>query len=240
MAITPFKGKKAIVLGGTSGIGLEVSRQLRDAGCEVVAASRRGELPKSSKNENAKIKTEAVDILDRDGLAAMFKKVGKIDYLVCAATGGPRAIGPFMKMDLDGYQGSFAKLWGYTNAVQLGTKYVSKKGSICLVSGSPARKCGEGQIAISSVGGAVEAFTRGVAKEIAPIRVNVVSPGLIDTPMSPLKGKERKDFYKGKTAHLPVPRAGHADEVAAGVIFALSNEYMTGSTIDVDGGILLP
>lgn len=238
--MSTLKGKKIMVIGGTSGIGLATSRLLRDEGANVIAVSRRGEIDAKSKGDNAKIKTDSCDVLDRDGLKALFKKHGKLDHLVCAATGGPRAKGPFVDMDLDEYQGSFAKLWGYTNCVQAAAKHLSKKGSIAIVSGSPARKCAEGMIAISSVGGAVEAFGKAIAKELAPIRVNIVSPGLIDTPMFPLKGKERKDFYKNATADNLVPRAGSAEEVGAGIVFVLANEFMTGSTVDVDGGLQLP
>jgi len=238
--MSAFKGKKIMVIGGTSGIGLAAARQLRDEGADVIVVSRRGEIDKKEKGDNAKIKTDSCDVLDRDGLKALFKKHGKLDHLVCAATGGPRARGPFLKMDLDDFQGSFAKLWGYTNIIHAGAKSVSKKGSIVLVSGSPARKCADGMMAISTVGCAVEGFARAMAKELAPVRVNLVSPGLIDTPMVPLKGKERKDFYKNATAANPIPRAGTSEEVGAGIVFALSNDFMTGSTIDVDGGLVLP
>jgi NAD(P)-dependent dehydrogenase (short-subunit alcohol dehydrogenase family) len=107
-----------------------------------------------------------------------------------------------------------------------------------LVSGTPARKIRPGQIAIGSVGGAVEQFARGVAPELAPKRINVVSPGLIDTPMSPLKGTARKKFYKDATAGNLIPRAGTPDEIAQGIVFAVQNDFITGTTIDVDGGIL--
>ena len=142
-------------------------------------------------------------------------------------------------MDLDGYRASFDKLWGYTNVVRYGTKYLKGNGNIVLVSGSPARKCRPGQIAISSVGGAVEAFARGIAPEIAPKRINIVSPGIIDTPMSPLQGKEREDYYKNTTNNNLIPRAGTPDEVATGIIFAIENEFITGTTIDIDGGWLI-
>jgi NAD(P)-dependent dehydrogenase (short-subunit alcohol dehydrogenase family) len=142
-------------------------------------------------------------------------------------------------MDLDGYKASFDKLWGYTNVVRYGTKFLKDDGNIVLVSGSPARKCRPGQIAISSVGGAVEAFARGIAPEIAPKRINIVSPGIIDTPMSPLQGKERDEFYKNTTNSNLIPRAGTPDEVAQGIIFAIENEFITGTTIDIDGGWLI-
>ena len=229
-------GKKAIVFGGTSGIGLSATQMLSDKGAHVVALSRN---PEKLQNVPKNVVTKKMNVLDRDALEQFFQEVGEYDILVNSATGGARAVGPFLSMDLDGYRASFDKLWGYTNVVRYGTKFLKNNGNIVLVSGSPARKCRPGQIAISSVGGAVEAFARGIAPEIAPKRINIVSPGIIDTPMSPLQGKEREDYYKNTTNNNLIPRAGTPDEVATGIIFAIENEFITGTTIDIDGGWLI-
>ncbi len=231
-----INGKKAIVFGGTSGIGLSATQLLSDKGAHVIALSRN---PEKLGNVPKNVITKKMNVLDRDALEKFFQEEGEYDILVNSATGGARAVGPFLSMDLDGYKASFDKLWGYTNVVRYGTKFLKDNGNIVLVSGSPARKCRPGQIAISSVGGAVEAFARGIAPEIAPKRINIVSPGIIDTPMSPLQGKEREDYYKNTTNHNLIPRAGTPDEVATGIIFAIENEFITGTTIDIDGGWLI-
>jgi len=231
-----INGKKAIVFGGTSGIGLSATQMLSDKGAHVIALSRN---PDKLKTVPKNVTTKKMNVLDRDALEKFFQEVGEYDILVNSATGGARAVGPFLSMDLDGYKASFDKLWGYTNVVRYGTKFLKDNGNIVLVSGSPARKCRPGQIAISSVGGAVEAFARGIAPEIAPKRINIVSPGIIDTPMSPLQGKEREDYYKNTTNNNLIPRAGTPDEVATGIIFAIENEFITGTTIDIDGGWLI-
>ena len=231
-----INGKKAIVFGGTSGIGLSTTQMLSDKGAHVIALSRN---PDKLKTVPKNVTTKKMNVLDRDALEKFFQEVGEYDILVNSATGGTRAVGPFLSMDLDGYRASFDKLWGYTNVVRYGTKFLKDNGNIVLVSGSPARKCRPGQIAISSVGGAVEAFARGIAPEIAPKRINIVSPGIIDTPMSPLQGKEREDYYKNTTNNNLIPRAGTPDEVATGIIFAIENEFITGTTIDIDGGWLI-
>jgi len=231
-----INGKKAIVFGGTSGIGLAATQMLSDKGAHVIALSRN---PEKVRNVPKNVTTKKMNVLDRDALEQFFQEVGEYDILVNSATGGARAVGPFLSMDLDGYRASFDKLWGYTNVVRYGTKHLKDNGNIVLVSGSPARKCRPGQIAISSVGGAVEAFARGIAPEIAPKRINIVSPGIIDTPMSPLQGKEREDYYNNTTKNNLIPRAGTPDEVATGIIFAIENEFITGTTIDIDGGWLI-
>ena len=98
------------------------------------------------------------DVRDRAALAELFAAQAPFDILISAATGGERAAGPFLNMDLDKYQGSFDKLWGYINVVHLGTPHLSEDGNIVLVSGAPARKAKAGQSALASVGGAVEQF----------------------------------------------------------------------------------
>lgn len=228
-------GKKALVFGGTSGIGLATVCKLRDAGVNVVAISR--DPSKAGDIEGVTLK--GCDVRDREALADLFSEEAPFDILISAATGGSRAAGPFMDMDLDAYQASFDKLWGYTNCVRLGTQHLSEQGAIVLVSGSPARRARPGQSALASVGGSVEQFVRAVATEITPRRINVVSPGVIATPMFGPDSEQREKMLGGATAKHLIPRAGTPEEVADGVVFMVTNDFVTGTTIDVDGGWLL-
>ncbi len=235
-----IEGRKALVFGGTSGIGLATAIRLAEGGARVTAYGRSADNIEAARRQApASVGFEQADVLDREGLAQTFAAQAPFDILVNAATGGGRAVGPFLSMDLDGFQGSFRKLWGYTNTVRLGAEHMSEDGSIVLVSGFPARRAPPGYIAISTVGNAVEGFVRGMAKELAPRRINVVSPGIIDTPMFSVSGDARSTFLDNATAAHLVPRAGTADEVADGILFVIGNDFVTGTTVDVDGGALL-
>ncbi len=231
-----IEGKKALVFGGTSGIGLATSKALAKLGAKVVAMSR---TPDRAGDVPPGITLRACDVRSGEAVAALCAELAPYDILVSAATGGERAAGPFLKMDMDGYKGSFNKLWGYANVVRYGAEHLAKDGSIVLVSGAPARRTRPGQIALASVGGAVEAFVRGVAPELAPRRINVVSPGVINTPMFGPPSPERDAMADKRSAGHLIPRAGTADEVAQAILFLIENDFVTGTTIDVDGGWLL-
>ena len=229
------QGKKIILFGGTSGIGAAAARQLADRGARVIAISRD---PSKAGDPGAGITLKKCDARDGAAVEELLKSEAPYDVLISAATGGERAVGPFLEMNMDGFKNSFDKLWGYANIVRYGTEHLPKDGCIVLVSGAPARRARPGQIAIGSVGAAVEQFARTVAREIAPRRINVVSPGQIDTPMVALQGEARREMYEKATASNLIPRAGTADEVAQAIMFAVENEFITGTTIDVDGGWL--
>ena len=230
-----FSGKKALVFGGTSGIGLATVNQLKAQGADVVAISR----DPSKAGDIAGVTLAACDVRDTDALAELLAQHAPFDLLISAATGGSRAAGPFLQMDLAAYQASFDKLWGYTNIVRLGAEHLTEKGAIVLVSGAPARRAKPGQAALASVGGAVEQFARAVAPELAPRRINVVSPGVIDTPMFGPDAEARAKMLGAATANNLIPRAGTPDEVAEAVIFVAGNEFVTGTTVEVDGGWIL-
>ena len=229
-----IENKKALVFGGTSGIGLATCEQLIEKGADVIAISR--DPSKASTVKHNKLSFESCDVRIEEDVKKIFEKHAPFDILVSAATGGSRAAGPFLEMDMLGFKSSFDKLWGYANIVRYGTSYLSSDGTIVLVSGSPARRMKPGQIALSAVGGAVENLVRGVANEIAPRRINTVSPGLIDTPMFSQEGADRKAFIESVTASHSIKRAGKPEEVAKGIIFVIENDFVNGTTVDIDGG----
>jgi len=230
-------GRTAVVFGGTSGIGLATVERLAAAGAKVVAVSRNPDKAKGLIPEGVEL--VACDTTDAPAVSQLCARIAPIDFLINCATGGERAVGPFMKMDMAGYQGSFAKLWGYTNTVRFGGEHLSAEASIVLVTGTPAQRAKPGQSALASVGGAVEAFVRALAPEIAPKRINAVSPGMTDTPMFGPESDQRKDLMKNATANHLLKRAVQPGEVADAIVMVATNQMMTGGAINVDGGWIL-
>jgi NAD(P)-dependent dehydrogenase (short-subunit alcohol dehydrogenase family) len=232
-----IEGKKAIVLGGTSGIGLATSLMLVEKGADVVAVSRD---PSKAGDVPAGIRLAALDSRDSEAVEAFFNAEGDIDILVNSATGGSRAFGP---LHGNGYERPFkARLTSYGAmpmfCAMAHRMFAIMEASFLLAAALPANQS-PGQIALSAVGGAVEALARAIAAEIAPKRVNVVSPGIIDTPMVALSGEDRAKHYQNVTKTHLVDRAGYPAEVAQAIIFAIENDFITGTTIDVDGGWLV-
>jgi len=238
-------GKRVVVLGGTSGIGLACVKQAAEAGAEVWSggrsAERRQQAAASLGDLGKRIHWVEADVQDPDGLARLCADAAPIDALILAATGTERAVGPFMNMAMEGFKRSFGKLFGYANGVQASVPHLSEAGAIVMVGGAVARKCPPGMIAISSVGNAVEGFCRALAAEIAPRRVNVVAPGLINTGMfDTVSEEQRQVMFDQAAGNILLGRVGEPEEVAAMILAVAANRYMTGTTVDVEGGALIP
>lgn len=240
MAYSNLEDKNVVIIGGTAGIGLAAAKMASDQGAKVWAAGRSdAHIEKAKQLSGGSFEVRKADTHDAAALNKIFSEVGKIDHLVSAAVGGERTLKPFLEQTQQQFQAAYDKLWGYCNAVRVGAPYVEDDGAITLVSGSPARKLAVGQSPLSCVGASVENLVRCLALELAPIRVNVVSPGTIDTAMFDHFGEKKQVTLQGMTQSHLIKRAGSSEEVAAGIIFVMQNEFVTGTTVDVDGGRLL-
>ncbi len=238
--MSEISGKTVVIVGGTAGIGLATARAAAAAGAKVWAAGRsEAHRDKAIAAANGAFEVRQADIHDAASLETLFGEAGRIDHLVCCAIGGERTLKPFLEQTEEQFKAAYGKLWGYAKAVRVGAPFLSEDGSITLVSGSPARKIKPGQSALSCVGGAVENLARCLAVEMAPVRVNIVSPGTIDTAMFDWMGEERAQRLKSVTGSHLIPRPGTPDEVAEGVLFVMNNRFVTGTTVDVDGGRIL-
>ncbi len=233
-------GQKVVVIGGTSGIGLATTVKAQAAGAEVWAVSRSAEKVAAASAANVDITFEVLDTHDSTGLHALFKRIGNVDHIVAAATGANRTTIPFMEQTAEQFSEAFGKFWGYTNVARQGVPFLKESGSLTFVSGIPARKSNPGMSSISCTGCAVEGLTRALALEIAPKRVNVVAPGIINTGMFDRFGENKASALDGMARNILLGRVGHSDEVADAILLCMTNGFMTGATLDVDGGALLP
>ena len=240
MTSNTLTGKNVVIIGGTAGIGLAAAQAAAAAGAKVWAAGRsEGHIETAKKIANGSFEVRQADTHDAASLEAIFKEVGTIDHLVSAAVGGERTLKPFLEQTEDQFKAAYDKLWGYAKVVRTGAPYLAEDGAITLVSGSPARKIKPAQSPLSCVGASVENLVRCLAVEMAPVRVNVVSPGTVDTAMFDFMGDEKQEKLQAMTSTHLIKRAGTSEEVAQGILFVMQNGFVTGTTIDVDGGRIL-
>ncbi len=232
--------QNVIIIGGTSGIGLATAIRAKQEGANVWSAGRSEERIAKCSADHPGIQFEQLDIHDNDGLKALFEKVGTINHLVGVATGANRTMAPFMEQTDEQFREAFDKFWGYTNIARQGVPYLQENGSLTFVSGTPARKCNPGMSSVSCTGNAVEGLTRALALEIAPKRVNAIAPGIIESGMYDRFGDKKQEVLTNMGKNILLGRVGSSDECAQAILLLMTNSYLTGITIDVDGGQLLP
>ncbi len=182
------------------------------------------------------IAAETVDVTDDASIAGLADRVGRVDHLV--STVSARARGNLADLDRAKLQLSFdTKVIGPAMLAKHFAPRLNKGGSIVLFSGVNAFKINVGYLGVAVTNGAVDFLTRSLAVELAPIRVNAVSPGVIDTGAWDSLGENgKRDYFTHISATNPARRIGTVDDVAGAVLFALTNSFMTGMTLKVDGG----
>ncbi|MCF8968943.1 SDR family oxidoreductase, partial [Pseudomonas carnis] len=182
-----LSGKTIIVIGGSSGIGAAVAQAALARGAHVIVAGRR-----LAPGSDSGLRSEPVDVTDSASLKQLFETVGRFDHLVYTSGPSVRAK-PLIETDLDEAQNNFdVKLWGALRAIQHALPFLHEQGSITLTSGQMGRKLATGQFIKTGINAATEALGKQLAKELAPRRVNVISPGVIDTPAYAGLGQEQR------------------------------------------------
>ncbi len=233
-----LENQTVVVIGGTSGIGLATAVAAQQAGAKVWAVSRSADKVSACQKAHPGITFSQLDVHDAAGLKSLFESIGApgtIDHIAACATGAERTMRAFMDQTDEQFREAFNKFWGYTNVARQGIPFLAERGSLTFVSGSPARKCNPGMSSVSTTGCAVEGFTRALAVEVAPKRVNVVAPGLVMTGMH-----HNAEIAEKMGKNVLLGRIGQSEEIASALLLCMSNTFMTGATIDVDGGALLP
>lgn len=237
----PFTDERVLVIGGSSGMGLATARAVRAAGGSVVIASTGGaRLARAAADLGGDVETARLDIGDAQAVATFFRELGALDHLVITASRG--YMGPFAELDVSAAKAAFdVGFWGRLVSAQQAAPQIRPGGSIVLFAGiSSRRPPARGGAIPASMNAAIEGLGRALALELAPIRVNTISPGVVDTPLwASMPEAERTEFYRGAAATLPVGRVGLASDAATAALFLMRNGFVTGATIDLDGGRLI-
>jgi NAD(P)-dependent dehydrogenase (short-subunit alcohol dehydrogenase family) len=240
-----LQDKRIVIVGGTSGIGLAVGQTALEEGASVVVASNRPETVNGAQAAlhlrwPSSVTAAVVDVASEDAIEEFFAGIGSFDHLVYTA-GEDLPLGRLVDTDLSRARARFdIRYWGVVASVKHGAKSVRAGGSIILTSGFSARHPRPRWSSQASIQSAVEGLTRALALELAPIRVNCVSPGLSRTPRwNAMPAAERETLYEGEERRVPLGRVGTAGEIASAYVYLMENTYATGNVINDDGGSAL-
>lgn len=235
----------ALVIGGTSGIGLAVAEQLGRRGDVVHVAGRSPERLEKAKTAiddavPGEVQGHVLDATDAEAVAALAASIGPIRHLVITLAGSGGA-GPLSDLPLDGLRQAFdEKYWPTIIALQATLAHLSEDASITLVGAVTARAAMPGTAGIGSLNAAIEGLIQPLAAELAPVRVNAVSPGYVDTPWwDGLDPEARTAFFKQAAEGLPVKRIATASDIAEAIVLLATNPNISGTVIETDGGARL-
>lgn len=233
-----IENQRIVIIGGSSGLGLATAIRAGSLGARVVIGGRSAERLIAAKGQIPGGAEEfCVDTHDEKSVEAFFSKIGSFDHLV--TPGAESSPGTFQDASIA--RKSFdSKFWGQYYAAKHGVPHMRKGGSIVFFSGVLGQRPLPHMAIMASINSAVEGLARALAVELAPLRVNVIAPGSIDSPrLSSMPEREKEALVTRLTQQLPLRRLGIPDEVAQGVLYLISNGYVTGTTLCVDGGYVL-
>ncbi|MEU6770690.1 SDR family oxidoreductase [Streptomyces sp. NPDC046759] len=233
-----LQGQQIVVIGGTSGIGLAVAESAAREGAEVVVASRRQEsVDAARKRLPGNAEGQVLDATDEGAVRGFFERVGEYDHLVYTA-GESLLLEAVADADVARARRFMdTRLWGAYTAVKHGAGSIRPGGSVVLTTGTAGQRPLPGSSAASALCGAMESLTRALAVELAPLRVNVVSPGLVRTELwRDLPEAAREGLFRSSAESLPVGRIGEPADVAEAYLYLMRGGYSTGSVVVVDGG----
>ncbi len=236
-----FEHKRVVIVGGSSGIGLAVAEEVASQGSEVVIVSSNAErVQQAIKSIGGKTQGQAVDVSDEGTVESFFKNLGAFDHLVFTA-GDSLHVHELALTDLKQARRAFElRYWSALATVKYGSPQIRKGGSVVLTTGIAGQRPQSGWVIAASVCGTIEALTRALAIELAPIRVNAVSPGVVRTNLwQNMNSSEREQLFESVGKRLPVGRVGEAHDIAQAYLFLMKEGFGTGQTVVVDGGTVL-
>jgi len=238
-----MKGSKVVIIGGSSGIGLATARAAVAEAATVMICGRSAErLRAAAAGLGGRVETALLDIGDEAAVAALFGGLDRVDHVFITAGGfpepGPGGPDPHRLNPMEAMRSvTDSRLYGPVHVVRYATPKIRAGGSITFTTGIATVRPLPGEAFVSATGGGIEALSRSLAIDMAPVRFNVIRPGLIDTPLlDRFMGPQREQIVAMAVSRFPAKRAGRPEEVAAAALFLMKNEYVTGIELTVDGG----
>jgi NAD(P)-dependent dehydrogenase (short-subunit alcohol dehydrogenase family) len=231
-----LKDQKVVVVGGSSGIGLSTAELAKREGAEVIISSRNAErLDAVAKSLGAT--AIPADVTSDESIVDLFRKCGPVDHVV--VTAAQLRTGPFKTVKMEDVRATMeGKFWGAWRVARAAE--IRPGGSLTLVSGYLSIRPRPNSAIIGAANGALESLARSLALELAPVRVNAVSPGIIDTPIRAAMPEEaRRDMLAKTAAALPVGRVGVGEDIARQILAFMTIGFATGSIVYLDGGALI-
>lgn len=237
-----LEGAKVLVVGGGSGIGFAVAEAAAAAGAAVTIASTNAErVAQAAARLGNAAESATLDVTDEAGVQAFFEG-RSFDHIVTTAGdwGGPRRVA-LAEMDLAGQAAVFkVRFWGALAVAKHGAPTLPPGGSLTLTDGMIAHRPSKGSAVSTAMAGAIEHLTRGLAVELAPVRVNCVCPGLIRTGVwESIPQEQRQARLTQMTARQLLPRIGEPSEAAEAYLYLMKAGYTTGQVLKVEGGLAL-
>lgn len=236
-----FDKQRVLVFGGSAGIGLATAQLAAERGATAVIVSRsQARIDSALATLPASAEGYAADLASESEVRRVLAEVGTFDHLVYTA-GESLALAPLEGTDLQAARAFLeTRMWGALSAVKYGHAQINPGGSIVLMSGSASSRPQAGWSVAAAICGAMEAITRALAVELAPLRVNAVAPGIVRTDLwARMSESDRAAMYAATESALPVRRVGEAFDIAGAIAYLMSNVYTTGVTLPVDGGSAL-
>lgn len=234
-------GKHVVIIGGSSGMGLATASAAAAAGAKVtIGSSGQSRLDAALAALPGDCKGVVVDVRNEASVAEAFTGIGELDHLVYTA-GDSVAPRPLAEVPLGEARQLFdVRFFGAVTAIRRATPRITTGGSIVLTSGTVAVRPSAGAALMASVAAAIEGLTRGLAVELAPVRVNAVRPGTIHTPMWDGAPEPQRSALLGALAERAITKTvGESSEIAAAHLYLMDNRFVTGTVLTVDGGAVL-
>jgi NAD(P)-dependent dehydrogenase (short-subunit alcohol dehydrogenase family) len=238
-----FTGQSVYVIGASHGIGEEIARAFAADGADVLIAGRnKDRLDAAAERIGHAVRIRQADATKQADVDALFEDVeaGQVDHLVLAVSGGMTGLGALAELSDEALREGFeGKVFAQLRVLKAALPKLSANASVTFIGAGSSRAAFPGTVGLAAANGAIDAAVGPLAIELAPVRVNAVSPGIIDTPWWHPLGENREAFLESAATSTPVGRIGQPQDVAEAVLFLAGNGFTTGVVLDVNGGTTL-